>query len=144
MFVIKRYNGLHAATVMNFITSTHAYSLYGWETFNLGLTLCTRRYHRSLLHILAKYARRGWEALTDGSEAANRMVFQPMPRRVDDRLTWKLKLKPNYTKGFEKPLLQGAEDVKERAFEWSLKYDILGFPEMKPKVVTALPMISPL
>ncbi len=129
---------------MNFITSSHAYSLYGWETCDLGVSLYTCRYHRTLPQIMAKYERRGWKAFSDGSHAADYMVFKPMTRQVGDHFTWKLKLKSNYTKGFEKHLPDGEEDVNERAFEWSLEYDIMGFPELKPQVVTPLPMISPL
>ncbi|KAF4573278.1 hypothetical protein EYR36_007789 [Pleurotus pulmonarius] len=136
--------GYHSTHVMNFITSTHAYSLYGWETFDLGLALYTSHYHRNLPKIVAKYERRGWEALTNGSEAADRMAFKPMSRQVNDHLTWRLKLKANYTEGFRKTLPDGKEDKKERALGWSLAFDILGFPELKPCVVTPLPILAPL
>ncbi|KAF7426048.1 hypothetical protein PC9H_008413 [Pleurotus ostreatus] len=133
-----------SAAVMNFITSTHAYSLYGWETFDLGLSLYTRHHFAGMPQVVAKYTRRGWKPLTNGSQAADYMVFKPMSRSVGDRITWKLRLKLNYSDGFEKPRPVGSLDVKERAMKWFLSYDIMGFPILRPQVVTHLPVLAPL
>lgn len=132
------------AAVMNFITASYAYCLYGWETLDCGLTMYTQPYHKRVRDVKAKYERRGWD-LVNASQAADLEVFVPLHRSVGDTYTWIIKLGGSGSHWID----EEDKDVKSwddelREVHWALAYTSCGRPFVAldhPSITTFVPMI---
>ncbi|KAJ8693184.1 hypothetical protein PTI98_010425 [Pleurotus ostreatus] len=90
--------GFHSTVVMNLITASHAYSLYGEETLErkISLPVDSARSDLAIGNLEAaksKYVARGWTMIPTQAEALRRKAFKGWTaRHVGDSKCWVVNL----------------------------------------------------
>ncbi|KAF9489721.1 hypothetical protein BDN71DRAFT_283514 [Pleurotus eryngii] len=138
---ILRY---HSTCVMNFVSASHAYSLYGQQTLEDFISLYTRA-GEDVVAVREKYESRGWESIdyvfedpSDTSEQANTDnaasmadydPFPPLSRMVGDSMTWIMRLRaPIYPSiegsngGATSHVMLDSRELACRRESWALGY----------------------
>ncbi|KAF4566487.1 hypothetical protein EYR36_011914 [Pleurotus pulmonarius] len=120
--------GFHSTVVMNLITASHAYSLYGEETLERQISLPVDS-ARSALAIgnleaaKSKYVARGWTMIPTQAEALRQKAFEGWTaRRVGDSKCWVVNLPVGRT-----DLFKTMDPLRKN--EWALGYKF-GVPMM--------------
>ncbi|KAF4593082.1 hypothetical protein EYR38_008792 [Pleurotus pulmonarius] len=119
--------GFHSTVVMNLITASYAYSLYGEETLEKKIALPVdnaRSDPANLEAARSKYVERGWAMVPSQAEALRLKAFEGWAaRHVGDSKCWVVRL----------PQVEGADVFRKadplRRNEWALGYKF-GVPKM--------------
>ncbi|KAF9499597.1 hypothetical protein BDN71DRAFT_1441739 [Pleurotus eryngii] len=125
--IMEVISGFHSTVVMNLITASYAYSLYGEETLEKKLALPVdigRSALGNLEAARAKYVDRGWTMVPSQAEALRLKAFEGWAaRHVGDSKCWIVRL----------PQVEGTDVFKKtdplRRNEWALGYKF-GVPKM--------------